>query len=151
MKRARGGNRPLADVRGLLLFVNAARPAGFWNERAFGFAVVLVVVVACVVLARCNNGDRRVVTVTGCDERGALVGWNRFELDVSGRRNFNSGFWLRRAFSVVVAIASSSSLFSSSSLSSGLASIASVVVSSVSGAFVVVSDGANVGFVRNRT
>lgn len=105
-------------------------------------------------MARCNNGDRRVVTVTGCDVRGALVGWNRLALDVSGRRNFSSGFELRRAFSVVVLIASSSSLFSSSSLSSGLASMVSVVVSSVSGAFVVAlsrSDGDNVGFVRNRT
>lgn len=63
---------------------------------------------------------------------------------------------MRRIFSVVVLIASSSSpsLFSSLSVSSGFVSIGSVVDSSVSVDFVVVlsrSEGANVGFTRKRT
>lgn len=90
LKSERGGNSPLDDVR--VRFDNAIRPGGFWNARALGFDVVLVVVVACVVRARCN-GDRRVVTVTCCCvERGAEVGWKRLAPDVNGLRNRNSGF-----------------------------------------------------------
>lgn len=76
------------EVRGR--FVSAAKPGGFWNDRAFGLAVVLVVVVVGVARDRCNN-DRRVDTVTAAG-RGALVGWKRLAPEVNGLRNLSNGF-----------------------------------------------------------
>lgn len=111
--KPRGGNRLLPPTRGLFEVKPTAGGRG-WNDLALGFGVVVVVVVVAeLFLARCDNGERRVTTGLFAGVRTVVLGVKRAP---GGRRKRSSGFALRRLFSVVVVFASSS-ISSSSSVS----------------------------------